>query len=123
MTKLITRVRAYIQFLIIAIEYLYMILCTEDFVRYRIIRDEYSDDDDDYELGHENIHTRELPRDTNAPLSTGRRGGHKFSAMSTKTENFAPEESILITENQASSLRRKCQSCNRDGYPICTNLY
>ena len=99
-----------------------MILCTEDFVRYRIIRDEYSDDDDN-ELGHENIHTRELPRDTNAPLSTGRRGGNKFSALSTKTENFAPEESILITENQGSSLRRKCQSCNLDGYPICTNLY
>ena len=95
-------------------------------MRYRIIRDEYSDDDDDDdddELGHENIHTREFPRDTDAPLSTGRRGGHKFSAVRTKTEIFASKESILITENQTSSLRRKCQSCNLDGYPICTNLY
>ena len=97
---------------------------TEDFVRYRIIRDEYSDEEEDHEFGHENMRSRELPRDTNAPLSTVRHGGHKLSAVSIKADNgYASKESIAITENQASSFRRKCQSCNLDGYPICSNVF
>ena len=52
-----------------------------DSVRYRIVRDEYSDDDDD----DEDVNTKmELPRDTNALFSTDRRGGHKLSLVRIK---------------------------------------
>ena len=65
-------------------------------MRFRIVRDEYSDDDGD------DIHKKtDLPRDTNASISTDRRGGHKLSAVRIKAVAVAAKDSVTMVENQS----------------------